>query len=165
MLHLALVSLLALARRDPSTAASTWAGKSQLNSTQLKWQSSLTSSILKLQLRDTQLILISNAFRSTDCSVLLAELALLLDALMICHERGKQRRTWPEVWDLIAAHWVVKLLVDFCDKRIIAILGGTAVDDYCSLHSGLDQRPRELQLCLRALRDENVDSCTQTPYP
>ena len=80
MLHLALVSLLALARRDPSTAASTWAGKSQLNSTQLKWQSSLTSSILKLQLRDTQLILISNALRSTDCSVLLAKLALVLDA-------------------------------------------------------------------------------------
>jgi len=32
--------------------------------------------------------------------------------------------------DVLAAFWIVKLLVDSCDKRLIKILGETAVDDY-----------------------------------
>jgi len=32
--------------------------------------------------------------------------------------------------DVIAAFWVMKLLVDSCDKRLIKILGETPVDDY-----------------------------------
>lgn len=32
--------------------------------------------------------------------------------------------------DVIAAHWIVKLLVDSCDRRVIKVLGETKADDY-----------------------------------
>ena len=32
--------------------------------------------------------------------------------------------------DVVAAYWIVKLLVDSCDQRLIKILGETPVEDY-----------------------------------
>lgn len=32
--------------------------------------------------------------------------------------------------DVVAAYWIVKLLVDSCDQRVIKILGETPVEDY-----------------------------------
>lgn len=32
--------------------------------------------------------------------------------------------------DVVAAYWIVKLLVDSCDKRVIKVLGETPVEDY-----------------------------------
>lgn len=32
--------------------------------------------------------------------------------------------------DVVAAHWMIKFLVDSCDKRLIKILGETNVEDY-----------------------------------